>query len=183
MAQPWVKYLIWCSRDEIISRSYTERNKYSMYFMHVCGIIFKFCGRPARPRRTCEKSYFFPTAFTLSKIAVFIKTDILKYVTAGTYRKTNLEANVSNDFQMKGSWIWLSMLSHRSTWIQSRVLRKWAFGHMQTASFRRACGSAQSRQNLCCLPWVISRSTACESKQQSFRQDCTDAQARLKLCC
>ena len=46
-------------------------------------------------------------------------------------------------------------------------------------SFRRACTSAQSRQKLCCLPEVSSRSTASKSKQQSFWRDCADAEALL----
>ena len=50
-------------------------------------------------------------------------------------------------------------------------------------SFRRACTSVQSCQKLCCLPEVLARPSACESKQQSFWQDCVDVQARLKLCC
>ena len=65
----------------------------------------------------------------------------------------------------------------------SCVVRKWAFGHTQTAKLQAGLRIRAVSPKLCCLPKVISRPTVCNSNQQSFWWDCADAQARLKLCC
>ena len=65
----------------------------------------------------------------------------------------------------------------------SRVMRKWAFGHTQTAKLQASLRIRAVSPKLCCLPKVISRPTVCNSNHQSFCRDCVDAQARLKLCC
>ena len=85
----------------------------------------------------------------------------------------------------------------------SHVVRKWAFGHMQTAKLlarlRGCAGSpeallfalcpkahfltARLRLSRSIALEVLSMSTACKSKQQSFWRDCANVQARLKICC
>ena len=49
------------------------------------------------------------------------------------------------------------------------VMRKWAWWHMQQQSFRWASTSAQSRQKLCRLREVLSRSTACNALSDQGR--------------